>query len=1481
MDAQYDSFISQITVRLKNKDNSVVGTGVIYYHDNLEDKVYILTASHCLFEDGDSFSKQRDLIIIDIYNTKTATYNSIDKNIDSSLLYKDGNKDVALLIFDKDDILPMIGLDNIPSILVIQERHSFSNFVTKGFPRATQGKELETLYLKYPRGMTEVNKFQLETTSSYTDSNMEGFSGSGVFLLADNEMYLYGIFTRYRNNPDEKGRVAYCQYIEPLNEILNNKHLPAISYTYIGENGLTRDFFQTHIEKSVSNLGGRFNQKLNFRLPIGQVFNALSYNNLFKSLFLKIWDDWLTARYQSYNLEGDALKDIKEQLYLIRKNKIKWVSEIKFDYRQELEVKAYKNEIQGFDTAIRNKIDELSKLESKEKNDYQKYQNERSWLIDILQINQQLLKELDSIHIELVNKPILIIKGDAGSGKSHLLGDIANERIKNNLPTLLLLGQHFHSAKTIEENILSLLHLGCTFTELLINLDKISDQIGSRVLILIDAINEGAGSDLWNNQIAGFISSIKKYKGVGIALSIRSTYFDDIISADFIEAESPHIIEHKGFKGNEYEALKLFCEYYSLKLPSFPILAPEFSNPLFLHLICNTVKEMPDKTFPKGFNGLNRLYQLYIDSLNKRFENKNKEYKLRSIVSESIEIFATSILNSEFNSITIQEAVKLFDEKFPNHKTLLTDLIDENILIRNKVYSGYNKYHDAVYFAYQRLGDYFMAQKLLNGCASKKDVLDALMNPDGLGVICSDYDWKYRGIIEALSIILPEEHNLEIFEISDYFISDADKEEEWKTQHIYEWISRVELDSLKWRKVESINDEKITSWLRSGKALISDHEWFLCLTELSSIIDHPFNSNRLTQILKKYTMAERDSFWQEFIIYFNGYDDNEIAFPIQRLIDWAWMPNISTLSDDETAKLVSQTLAWILSTTNTKLRDQTTKALVNLLEQKPNVLIGLLKTFQDVDDLYILERLYAVTYGCVLRTEKDESVKLIAEYVYNTIFKNGNPPTHVLLRDYACNTIEYAIHKCLLEEVDIQLIRPPYNSKMNFTPLTNEELDERYEPKKDRGHWGKAEWGVSAILRSMVTEYGRGTGGYGDFGRYTFQSAISNFDLPRQMNVNLLSNLAVEWIFEKYGYSTKLHGKYDDYIATKGDRHESKIERIGKKYQWIAFYEIVGIIADNYKMKCYWEDEYVYFKGTWQLYLRDIDPATTTINNKEEDSENSILEDYILKKEWWMDRMFSNWSGEDSHWVSTSNDLVHPYSILRKKDDLGNYWLHLHHYIEWVEPKKMGIEKYAGQKKQIWYIFNAYLVKKEDKNKIVEYLSQKNFDGRWMPEANEGFSQLINREKFWSPAYQDENQESKEELWDTINGTDYKVIVADTEANGNIEQDKSGTSAVYRIPCEFIFEGMELQYAPKDGDLKNKEGEIIVTNINPNGVMIREKDLLEFLDKNDLDLIWTLLGEKFSFSHDRLNESFFKTMSGVFYLEEDKMKGEMKMYDRE
>lgn len=88
----------------------------------------------------------------------------------------------------------------------------------------------------------------------------------------------------------------------------------------------------------------------------------------------------------------------------------------------------------------------------------------------------------------------------------------------------------------------------------------------------------------------------------------------------------------------------------------------------------------------------------------------------------------------------------------------------------------------------------------------------------------------------------------------------------------------------------------------------------------------------------------------------------------------------------------------------------------------------------------------------------------------------------------------------------------------------------------------------------------------------------------------------------------------------------------------------------------------------------------------------------------------------------------------------------------------------------------------------------------------------------------------------------------------------------YNIPCKYIFEGMKLKYSPTDGNLENEKGETIVSNSNPQSVLIRKNDLLKFLQSKDLDIIWTILGEKFSFDNRHREESYFKVPCGVYYL---------------
>ena len=158
-----------------------------------------------------------------------------------------------------------------------------------------------------------------------------------------------------------------------------------------------------------------------------------------------------------------------------------------------------------------------------------------------------------------------------------------------------------------------------------------------------------------------------------------------------------------------------------------------------------------------------------------------------------------------------------------------------------------------------------------------------------------------------------------------------------------------------------------------------------------------------------------------------------------------------------------------------------------------------------------------------------------------TFFEKEEVYPNVLIRDYARNIIEYALYKQIFALKNPQVIRPPYKSQFPDGFPSNEEIDAyKYDYKQNDA---KDYWGQNAILRSMVTEYGRGRGSYGDFGRYTFQSAL--YAWKYKLDPNDLSNYACKLIFEKYGYDAQKHGKFDNH-ASSGDRHTNKKERIGK-----------------------------------------------------------------------------------------------------------------------------------------------------------------------------------------------------------------------------------------------------------------------------------------------------------------------------------------------
>ena len=139
--------------------------------------------------------------------------------------------------------------------------------------------------------------------------------------------------------------------------------------------------------------------------------------------------------------------------------------------------------------------------------------------------------------------------------------------------------------------------------------------------------------------------------------------------------------------------------------------------------------------------------------------------------------------------------------------------------------------------------------------------------------------------------------------------------------------------------------------------------------------DWPLNANVLDELLKNIKLVERDAIWTTHIS-----SDNEIKENISTLVAWAWSASEDVIKhiDKDILLLIVRLLVWTLATTDLALRDRTTRALVNLLRNEENCLLQCIQDYYDVNDDYIVERVFAVALGCCTGNQNKDFVERIA-----------------------------------------------------------------------------------------------------------------------------------------------------------------------------------------------------------------------------------------------------------------------------------------------------------------------------------------------------------------------------------------------------------------------------------------------------------------------------------------------------------------------
>ncbi|TDQ59446.1 hypothetical protein EDC45_0094 [Mesocricetibacter intestinalis] len=1214
-----------------------------------------------------------------------------------------------------------------------------------------------------------------------------------------------------------------------LSNLLSKPENAGKKFFWFNENELSDKWFEQYNQQAISNLGVRYTPEINVNLPIAIQLESLARTENFKENFEKKFNQLLINVKSNHQFiyHNEELNQYFEPVYklLIKELNLSTINNLETVIDINLLIQKT-NELISY---IKNLFQDNS---NKTNNNYYFYRSLIKELDDIIQL-------LNSSELSLFNGKILILTGQAGSGKSHLLGDFIQNTQSSGKYALLLLGQDFTEKSNVWDQIFKQLNIRNTTPDVFLSaLNSIGEMQKERVILAIDALNEGEGKSLWNNQLNGFIELVSQYSNIGLVLSVRNSYQEIIFNQLTTKnKEKLCYVNHTGFMDNEFEAIQIFFPYYGLQLPSIPLLNPEFSNPLYLKLFCESLRFQRETYVPKGHKGFNYIIKSYVEGVEKRICKQIEQDIGSNLVQRAINVIAKLQLEEDkyiLNYITVKR--KICDELIEDiaeseAKKFLDYLIKENVISKS---AYYNKDEEYIYFNYERIGDYQKANLILQHIHNKDNFIQWLSTEQGK-TLCKRVSYN-RGIWEALSVLLSEQFHFELFEVFD-----CSKDCIW-----FEII----VENLFWRLPETINMQKLQKFLNAHQ-YFNQEIWIDVLYQLATEIDHPLNIRYLHNKLHSFSLAHRDANWTAFIVL-----DSYQCLAIDRLLTWCYKSSGQKNIEPEVLLLGAIAVSWLFTSTDKKNRNKYINALAHLLWNRLEIALELFKEFNTVNDPYVMEGILSAIYGAVVYSENISYLKELALEIDNQIFNKTETEEiypNVLIRNYARYIIKYSLQKDDYSSDNIELINeritPPYRSSFPDILPSNEDIDKEYHSNGQR-----------IIIRSMATEHGRGTCSYGDFGRYTFEANFrqwKNYKLGNIINVDLLSNYACQMVFEKFGYDDEKHLKFDMEIHSKHwQRNDtSKIERIGKKYQWLALYEILARVMDNfpafvdsYNDKP--EHDYIRNLANFNLPRTQIKispPIRTNVFSQYKNQEQCKTKYYFTIKD---NELIDSW---------VQNNTFPDISNLLELTINGEKWLVLERHDDFCELEKFGQkETYDIQK---WLQIRSYLVKQYQYTEVKNWLKQQDFMGRWMPEGNEYYGTDINQ--FFTENIFREWQEISR--YGEIESPSFKVIPS---VDSHFWESIYGNDGIsFYAPTPIIYHGMRMKNSIKDGYWVDSQNDLICFNPQINdkfqdSLLVKKHEFLNFLKEHKLKLVWTVLGEKHAYKQSK----FLQELSGVYYL---------------
>ncbi|MDO4186745.1 MAG: serine protease [Bacteroidales bacterium] len=981
-------------------------------------------------------------------------------------------------------------------------------------------------------------------------------------------------------------------------------------------------------------------------------------------------------------------------------------------------------------------------------------------------------------------KKLMYVSGMAGCGKSHLLYRKA-ETITSQQRVYMFLGSEFSS---LEDPVTTMARaMGWRDSDPLKELnDELELESGNTATIIIDALNEGAGTHFWTEHLPVLKNKILRYSHLKLIVSLRTLSKEDLLNEqlryDWLK------VEVEGFADREKAIIDYFKEY-DIRIDEAPYTKiKEFSNPLFLRMFCETYYNQT----PYEREMVLRLpiYERYLQKRNYEVSDGVEEDVKRNITNKYILWVAQRSLEQfQCDDLPRQLAYKRSYKLCPFRtwkNSLLRNCLEANLLREYTTEKG-----DFVDFEFDSMGDYLKAERLLSRN-------------------CDDGD-RFKTLIR----------------IYDKMDADYNSNQNWqkKLNFVKAFLSVWNPPAAIWQKPEFMKG-KLTSLLLSSMPLRNqrDEENTLTSDIIVSILQnnpdyiHPelilqnielYSTGLMDKVhakLMDMTMSVRDLVWTTNVNgLFEGAYYQDLLEPLQLTLQH----EIETLLSVE---------IWMLSTSFPYLRAYMMRKVKDLLSEHADKTNEMIAKFHAVNDPYILSGLYAAVYGVIVSVDKADFSRGIAEqilfYHYGEV---GKAPQDLMVRHWTLKILELANHQD--PTIDAwNKAQPPYN-------VTEDIFAEMPEDDYEADRYFGETYGGKQITRSLF---------HWDFSRYIIGTNSNNvsrifFRDGEGVSLRKIEYAIAYLIKHKFEWNDDL-GKYDSDVPYQ-TRAENSVERIGKKYQWIGMYRVYAYLCDTCQMKTnIWTSFDNFAEKNYPWYAREHDYYDPTLANKDYALEDSHRLFEVIHPASTMDM-------DAKEWLNDARRMPPLYFTVKDRNE--REWVVLQAYSTIKEIRD-------DEKREQFVFYNGMFAEKKDYEKLRAWAAKTNFYGRWMPEHSGAIDYHWN-EYPWADSYIRLDEDDDETF--NEGGCDMKLAYESQlqEDYKGMKDEHHFLSTVY-MPCREMMEMFRWHTAER-GIIRDAQRNIVAINREMPGeplhaLLVLRSKLDEYLEAKNKVLFWCLVGEK-------------------------------------